>query len=79
MNHQLISDLARAETAERIRTVERERLARLSRSHGARRTGRIAVAAHALRTSFEAWRARNQLGALSAPMCGEGGTDTLVR
>lgn len=79
MDHQIISDLARAEIDERIRLVERERLARLARQPRSRRTGRMAAAAHSLRASLATWRARNQLGALSVPMSSDTCADSTVR
>ena len=67
MNHLLITDLARADLAERMRTAEHERLAhRASGAH--RRPGRIQRAVSNLRLSFGDWRARTQMGTLSVPM-----------
>lgn len=78
MNHQLISDLARADMDERIKGVERERLARTATTRR-RHTSRIALAARSLRAGLSSWRARNQLGAMTVPMCGDGCADSLAR
>lgn len=76
MNHQLISDLARAEIDERIRSGERERLARLAGAYRSRsRASRVTAATDWLRSSLSTWRLRNQLGALSVPLSSEGCVD----
>jgi hypothetical protein len=67
MNHLLITDLARADLAERLRAAEHERLAhRAGLEH--RPAGRVRRALTGLRVSFTDWRARTQMGTVSVPM-----------
>jgi hypothetical protein len=78
MNHQLISDLARADMDERIKGVQRERLARTATPRR-RHSSRILLAARGIRAGLSNWRARNQLGAMTVPMCGDGCADSPAR
>jgi len=71
MNHLLIEQIARADMAERLHAVERERLARGVGRSAPRRDGRMMLAAHRVRASLSSWRMRTQLGAMPAPLCSD--------
>lgn len=67
MNHLLITDLARADIAERMRAAEQERLAhRAGVAH--RPVGPVRRVVSGLRVTFSDWRARTQMGTVSVPM-----------
>jgi hypothetical protein len=68
MNHLLIIELAQEDVAERVRTAQRERLARHAGQPARRGSSRVARASHAVRVALSDWRARTQLGALPMPM-----------
>jgi hypothetical protein len=76
MNHLLIEQLARADMAERLQAIERERLARSAGRSARRRDGRIVRAAHRVAASLSSWRMRTQLGAMPVPLCSDGPADT---
>jgi hypothetical protein len=71
MNHGLISELARADMAERTAWVERERLARLAAGRERPRPGRATRAVGVMRSRLAAWRLRNQLGIVGVAPCAE--------
>ena len=71
MNHLLIDQIARADMAERLRAVERERLARGIGRSARRQDGRVMRAALRVRASLSGWRMRTQLGAMPAPLCSD--------
>jgi hypothetical protein len=71
MNQLLISELARSQVDERLEAAQRERLARRSRGPARRPADRLGRLGHRIRMSLSSWRARTQLGELSAPMCGD--------
>jgi hypothetical protein len=76
MNHLLIDQLAKADMAERLDAVARERLARAARRPERRPDGHLVRVAHRIRASFSSWRMRNQLGSLPAPLCSDCPADT---
>jgi hypothetical protein len=71
MNHLLIDQIARADMAERLHAVERERLARSVGRSARRQDGLVMRAAHHVRASLSSWRMRTQLGAMPAPLCSD--------
>lgn len=78
MNHLLITELAHIDVVERVRTAERERLAR---GAGAltREPRRLARVGLAVRLAMSGWRSREEARTLSLPMCADERVDVPAR